>query len=124
MAKLSAIKISANRGVAPKGDGAQGAGASGTFTIDTSNYSSAWLGAVEIYRMRSYVDATITIKSDSGSVLFSLSTSGDGKKTGGNVTLNLSGVSSITITINPAIYDNALNSSDSYGYISSLSFAA
>ena len=124
VAKLSAIKISANRGVAPKGDGAQGAGASGVFTIDTSNYSSAWLGAVEIYKMRSYVDATMTIKSNSGSVLFSLSTSGDGKKTGGNVTLNLSGVSSITITINPAIYDNALNSSDSYGYISSLSFAA
>lgn len=123
VAKLSGIKISANRAVAPKGDGAQGAGATGTFTIDTSNYSSAWLGSCEISRTNSYVEATMKIQSNGGSVLFSLSTSGGGKKTGGNVRLNLSGVNSITIYIQTAIFDNALNSSDSYGYIDSLTFA-
>ena len=64
------------------------------------------------------------IQSNSGSVLFSLSTSGEGKKTGGNVSLNLSGVNSITIYIQTAIYDNAVNSSNSYGIIDSITFAA
>ena len=66
----------------------------------------------------------MTIQSNSGSVLFSLSTSGGGKKTGGNVRLNLSGVSSITIYVQTAIYDNAGNGSDSYGKIDSITFAA
>ena len=124
VAKLSGIKVSANRAVAPNGDGAQGAGGEGWITIDTSNYSSAWLGSCEISRTLSYVEATMRIQSNGGSVLFSLSTSGEGKKTGGNVWLNLSGVSSITIYVQTAINDNALNSSDSYGKIDSITFAA
>ena len=124
VAKLSGIKVSANRGSAPHGDGAQGAAGEGWITIDTSNYSSAWLGSCEISKTNSYVEATMRIQSNGGSVLFSLSTSGGGKKTGGNVRLNLSGVSSITIYVQTAIYDNALNGSDSYGKIDSITFAA
>ena len=124
VAKLSGIKVSANRGSAPHGDGAQGAGGEGWITIDTSNYSSAWLGSCEISKTNSYVEATMKIQSNGGSVLFSLSTSGGGKKTGGNVRLNLSGVSSITIYVQTAIYDNAFNGSDSYGKIDSITFAA
>ena len=124
VAKLSGIKVSANRGSAPNGNGAQGAAGEGWLTIDTSNYSSAWLGSCEISKTNSYVEATMTIQSNGGSVLFSLSTSGGGKKTGGNVQLNLSGVSSITIYVQTAIYDNAFNGSDSYGKIDSITFAA
>lgn len=124
VAKLSGIKVSADRGIAPKGDGAQGANGEGWITIDTSNYSSAWLGSCEISKTNSYVEATMTIQSNGGSVLFSLSTSGEGKKTGGNVRLNLSGVNSITIYIQTAIYDNAFKNSISYGEINSITFAA
>ena len=64
----------------------------------------------------------MSITSNSGTTLFSLTAQNVDKKSGGNVSLNLSGVSSITVYIRPNLRANANQGVNSQGTISSLTF--
>jgi hypothetical protein len=121
-AKITNIKVSGGKdGQEDAGSKAQGCSSNGYFTIDVSNYSSVVIGNCTIQRANSYVEATLKITTDVGTLL-SLSTSGSGTKTGGNVTKALSGASTLKVQITPAVYSNRQSTSSSYGSISSLTF--
>ena len=121
-AKITNIKVSGGKdGQGDADSKAQGGSSDGYFTIDVSNYSSVVIGKCAIQRTTSYVEATLKITTDVGTLL-SLSTSGSGTKTGGNVTKALSGASTLKVQITPAVYSNRQATSSSYGSISSLTF--
>ena len=117
-AKLSNIYVHCDRTSAHNGSQDQNGSAHGGFVIDTTNYSSAWVGSCKVTRG----DATMSITSNSGATLFSLTAQNVDEKSGGNVSLNLSGVSSITVYIRPNLRANAAESVNSQGTISSLTF--
>ena len=117
-AKLSNIYVHCDRTAAHNGSQDQNGSAHGGFVIDTTNYSSAWVGSCKVTRG----GATMSITSDSGATLFSLTAQNVDEKSGGNVSLNLSGVSSITVYIRPNLRANADQYVNSQGTISSLTF--
>ena len=117
-AKLSNIYVHCDRTSAHNGSQDQNGSAHGGFVIDTTNYSSAWVGSCKVTRG----GATMSITSNSGATLFSLTAQNVDEKSGGNVSLNLSGVSSVTVYIRPNLRANADQYVNSQGTISSLTF--
>ena len=117
-AKLSNIYVHCDRTSAHNGSQDQNGSAHGGFVIDTTNYSSAWVGSCKVTRG----GATMSITSNSGATLFSLTAQNVDEKSGGNVSLNLSRVSSITVYIRPNLRANADQYVNSQGTISSLTF--